>query len=452
MNDLRSFLYKVRSERPRDLLEVHRTVSPRYQTAAIVTKLEQSFRYPIVLFHDVAGCRFPVITNVCGSMPRLALALGCPIGQLAQTYADRCSHPVPPQLCADAPAQERVITKDEIDLHALPQLVYHENDSPHPYITAAIVVARDPETGRSNLSYHRLMVLNRNSTAIFMARGKHLDQIYSKYERAGQGMPVAAFLGVHPVCSLGAVFTGAAEMDEYDVIGGLQQLPLAVAQCITNTLQVPAHAEFVLEGVIPPRARIAEGPFGEFTGFSTGTACCPTFKVQAITSRAEPIFQDIVSGNMEHLLLPVLGMEHHLLQLARSVVPSVVSVRMTQPLTAYVSLHKTDDAQPARVIRALVESEIYVKQVVVVDAEVDAGDLRQVATAVALHVRPDRDIYIHPAMPGSELDPASESNDGASAKFGIDATQRLHSATRVRKNRVPQQLLDSVNLSDLLAS
>src|SRR6185312_1181364 len=270
MNDLRSFLDKVRAERPHDILDVRRAVSPKYQTAAIVTKLEQSHRYPVVLFHDVVGCRFPVITNVCGSTARLALALGCPTAQLARTYAARCSHPVPPQPCTEAPVQERVATGDEVNLQVLPQLVYHENDVAQPYITAAIVVARDPETGHSNLSYHRLMVLTRNSTAIFMARGKHLDQIYSKYERAGQAMPIAAFLGVHPACSLGAVFTGPAEIDEYDVIGGLQQLPLAVVQCITNTLQVPAHAELVLEGVIPPRARIAEGPFGEFTGFSTG--------------------------------------------------------------------------------------------------------------------------------------------------------------------------------------
>ena len=450
MHDLRTFLDTVRRERPRDIIDISRPVSPKHETAAILTKLEQSYRFPILFFHNVAGSPFPVVTNVCGSIARLALALGCSVGELSRVYAARCAQPIKPVITNTAPVLELVLTGQEVNLESFPRFVYHEDDASQPYITAAIVVARDPETGKSNLSFHRLMIVDRSTTAIFMARGKHLDQIYSKYESAGEPMPIAAFLGVHPACSLGALYTGSAETEEYDIIGGLQQSPLALVNCVTNPLHVPAEAEFVLEGLVPPQTRVNEGPFGEFTGYSTGSMSCPMFKVQAVTSRQDPIFQDIVSGHSEHLLLPILGMEHHLLEAARTAVPTTVNVRLLVPLTAYVALEKKDDSQPQRVIEALWASDIYAKQVIVVDADVDISDLRQVATAVALHVRPDRDVYINRPTLGTELDPSCESSDGTTAKLGIDATVPLGSTRRVVKNRVPKDLLDSINLSELL--
>jgi 2,5-furandicarboxylate decarboxylase 1 len=452
MHDLRMFLETVRRERPRDIVDVGRTVNPKHETTAILTKLELAYRFPILSFRCVAGSPFPVVTNVCGSIGRLALALRCSVGELSQIYAARCAQPIKPEVKSKALVQERVLTGEDINLHSFPQFIYHEDDALQPYITAAIVVARDPETGKSNLSFHRLMILDRATTAIFMARGKHLDQIYSKYESAGEPMPSAAFLGVHPACSLGALYTGSAHTEEYDIIGGLQQAPLQVVKCVTNALHVPADAEFVLEGFVPPRTRVKEGPFGEFTGYSTGNMLCPIFKVQAVTSRQDPIFQDIVSGHTEHLLLPILGMEHHLLQVARIAVPTTVNVRLPVPLTAFVALDKKKDSEPQRVIETLLASDIYVKQVIVVDADVDVSDLRQVATAVSLHVRPDRDVYIHRPTLGTELDPSCESADGTTAKLGIDATLPLETTRRVVKNRVSKHLLESINISEFIGT
>src|SRR3984893_4633921 len=275
MQDLRTFLDLIRRERPHDVVDIGRTVNPRHETTAILTKLEQSSRSPILLFRSVAGSPFPVVTNVCGSIGRLALALGCTVGGLSRVYAARCAQPVKPEVKSEAAVQERVLTGKEVDLESFPHFVYHEDDASQAYITAAIVVARDPETGKSNLSFHRLMIIDRTTTAIFMARGKHLEKIYRKYEDSGEAMPIAAFLGVHPACSLGALYTGSADTEEYDIIGGLQQSPLALVNCVTNSLRVPAEAEFVLEGHVPPRARVNEGPFGEFTGYSTGSMSCP---------------------------------------------------------------------------------------------------------------------------------------------------------------------------------
>jgi UbiD family decarboxylase len=324
------------------------------------------------------------------------------------------------------------------------------DDSPASYITGAIVVARDPENGKSNLSFHRLMIRDSNTTAIFMARGKHLHRIYQKYESQRQEMPIAAFIGVHPTCSLGALYTGSADVEEYDIIGGLRGSALPLARCVTNDLNIPAEAEFALEGFVPPRERVEEGPFGEFTGYSSGTMLVPTFKVEAITSRRDPLYQDILSGHAEHLLLPKLSMEYDLLRIARDVAPTTESVRLTLPLTAFLSLRKMDDDEPRRVIDALLANDIYVKQVIVVDADVDISDLRQVSTAIALHVRPDRDVSIKPHVPLTELDPAGDPRDGLASKLGIDATVKSCSSRRITKNQIPQHLLDSINLSEFV--
>lgn len=448
MHDLCSFVEAVRRERPRDVLDIHRTVNPRYETAAILTKLEQAARFPLVFFHHVAGSSFPLASNVCGTQSRLALALGCSLRDFRARYAEACERPIKPEPKRNALVHERVFVGKEVNLGMLPQLVYHQDDAPNPYITAAIIVARDPQTGKSNLSFHRLMILNENTTTIFMARGKHLDLIYRKYESAAESMPIAAFIGVHPACSLGALYTGSSEVEEYDIIGGLLRSPLPVTQCVTNNLEVPAEAEFVLEGSVAPGRRVEEGPFGEFTRYATGTAPRPVFTVNALTCRHNPIFQDIVSGLAEHLLLPIPGMEHQLLSFARAVVPDTIAVKVSVPLTVFVSIRKQDDSQPARIIDALLGSDIYVKHVVVLDADVDVSDLRQVTTAIALHTRPDRDIFIKRSL-GTELDPSCESVDGCTTKTGLDATLPLENRRPIKKNRLPQELLASIDLSEL---
>ncbi len=448
MRSLRDFLEHVSSKRPREFLEIDRAVSPQYETAAILTKLEQSFRYPIVRFNNIVGTSLPVVSNVSGSMARIALALDCNVRELPQRFAEACTSPLEPVLTSNAPVQEEVKTGEKVDLGRLPQMVYHENDVHHPYITAAIVVARDPDTGKSNLSYHRLMILDQRTTTIFIEKGKHLSRIFEKYRQLSEPMPIAAFIGVHPVVSLGALYTGSADVQEYEIIGGLQRSPLELAKCVCNDLQIPAAAEIVLEGTVDPRRSVSEGPFGEFTGYSTGETAGPIFNVAAVTSRREPIFQDILSGGSEHLLLPLLGMEHNLLQHAHAAAPGVTGVRMPLPLTVFAALRKQDDSDPLRIIRALFESDIYVKQVVVVDADVDISNLHQVATAVALHVRADRDIHIQKDGRGTELDPACDK--GRTAKFGIDATAPLSGAKRIIKNRIPQRVLDSISLEELL--
>jgi 2,5-furandicarboxylate decarboxylase 1 len=451
MTDLRTFLERVRETRRSDLLEIDHEVDPRYETAAILTKLEERQRSPILQFRRVKGCALPLVTNVCGSMGRLAMALGCSLKDVATRYAQAAEQQIASITVGEAPCQQVVLAGDAVDLGMFPQLVYHADDADAPYITAAIVVARDPETHRTNLSYHRLMIAGRNRTGIYMEKGRHLDAIFGKYVAQGQDMPVAVFIGAHPAWSLGALYAGSADVEEYDVIGGLLGEPLeVVASTIHPDLPVPARTEIVLEGHVSHRDTIAEGPFGEFTGYGTGVTRTPVLHVEAITHRREPVFQDIVSGHMEHLVLSMPALEHRTLREARKVTAGVSRVALVAPLSAVIALRKTDDEEPRRLIEALLEGDIYSKQVIVVDDDVDPNDLRAVMSAMALQTQADRAVHVLPDRQGTPLDPSCSSAEGRTAKLGIDATRPLRAARAVTRNRIAQDVLDRIDVAALL--
>ncbi|MBK6683358.1 MAG: UbiD family decarboxylase [Deltaproteobacteria bacterium] len=451
MSDLRTFLAELKKSRPSDLLEIEHEVDPRYETAAIVAKLEAHHRTPVVVFKKVKGSAWPVVSNVCGSTGRLALALGCGLKDLSSRWAEACDKPIPPVLVTEAPVHEVVHQGAAVDLGILPALVYHEHDTAQPYVTGGVVAARDPNTGKINLSYHRLMIASPNTTGICIEPGKHLDRIRAAYEAQGQAMPIAVFLGHHPAWSLGTLYSGSADVEEYDVIGGLLRAPLSVVPCVSQpSLVVPAQAEVVLEGFVAPGSRIPEGPFGEFTGYGTGATTTPVFTVTALTHRADPVFQDVVSGHMEHLVLPMLALEYRAFKEAKEASPNVTQVALGAPLSVIVALKKTRDEEPAEIIRHLLEGDIYTKQVIVVDAEVDPKDFRQVLQAMALHVQADRQVFIRPNMQGTPLDPSCPSPDGKVAKLGIDATRSLSQSRNVTRNSIKKEVWDRIDVNALL--
>ncbi|MCC7385297.1 MAG: UbiD family decarboxylase [Deltaproteobacteria bacterium] len=449
-DDLRGFLDRVKKERKSDLLEIERPVSPRHETAAILAKLEERQRSPILFFKQVVGSPFPLVNNVCGSLGRIALALGVPLRDISPRYAAACAQPIAPAVDSrPAPVFANLLRGAEIDLGMLPAMVYHEGDADRPYLTAAIAVARDPDTGHVNLSYHRMMIAGRDHTGIYMEPGKHLDRIWRAWAARGRAMPLAVFIGAHPLWSLGALYSGPLE--EYGIIGGLLGAPLALVPCATQPdLAVPSHAELVLEGFVPPDERITEGPFGEFTGYGTGPLETPVFHLTAMAFREQMIFQDIVSGHLEHLMLSVPALEHRTLKDARAASPNVTRVALIAPLTVIVALDKHDDEEPRRVLDALINGDIYTKHAIVVDADVDPGDARAVLAAIALNVQADRAVEIVSDRQGTPLDPSCPTGDGRTAKMTVDATRALRSKRSITKNRIPQAVLDAVDLDAIL--
>ncbi len=447
--DLRSYLDLLKRERPDDLVVVSREIDPAYEITALVVKLERvARRRPVLLFERVKGSRFPVLTNLHASRGRLALALGvAPDGLLAR-YLQAMERPVPPRVVPTGPVKEVVLRGEEVDLGALPGIVHHEGDA-GVFLTAAISFAKDPTRDVWNCAYNRLMVKGRDTTSIHLTLGKHLWEFHRIAESLGRPLPVAFAVGVHPAVALGALAIGSVDEDERAIMGGLLGEPLELVRCETSDVLVPAHAELVIEAEILPYERTAEGPFGEFTGYSLGERRREVVKVRAITHRRGAIFQDISVAHLDHLLLSTIPIEANLYRAVRAMVPSVRAVRVPAPFTCYVSIEQRVPGQAKNAVLAVLGADLYMKRVVVVDHDVDVFDDRQVSWAIATRCQPDRDITVITGARGSDLDPSTK-EDGYTAKWGVDATAKPSLAAFTPRHRVPPAVYERLRLEDYL--
>src|SRR5262245_21381090 len=448
--DLRSYLDLVKRRKPDELLIVPREMDPAYELTAAVVKLDREARKrPVIVFENVRGTRFPVLTNLHASRSRLALAMSCAPEDMLRTYLRAMDKPVPPRVVPTGPVKEDVLRGGDVDLYELPQIVHHEGDA-GAYLPAAISFAKDPASETWNCAYNRLMIKGRDTTSIHLTLGKHLWEFHRIAETRGEPLPVAFALGVHPAIALGALAIGSIDEDERAIMGGLLGEPLELVKCETSDVLVPAHAEMVIEAEIQPAARTPEGPFGEFTGYSLGEREREIVRVNAITHRRDAIFQDITVAHLDHMLLSTIPMEANLYRAVRAMVPSVKAVRVPGPFTCFVSIEQRIPGQAKNAILAAFGADLYMKRVVVVDEDVDVFDDRQVNWAIATRCQPDRDLTVITNARGSDLDPSAR-DDGYTAKWGVDATAKPSLAAYTPRHRVPADVWQRINLKDFFA-
>jgi len=447
--DLRSFLDLLKRTRPADFQIVSRPVDPAYEITALVAKLEkEGRRRPVLLFENVKGTSFPVLTNLHASRSRLAAAMNAAPEAMLPAYLRAMERPLAPRVVATGPVKEVVRRGGDVDLGTLPQIVHHDRDA-GPYVTAAISFAKDPASGTWNCAYNRLMIQGRDRSSIHLTLGKHLWEFYKIAEARGEPLPVAFAIGVHPAIALGALAIGSIDEDERAIMGALLGEPLELVKCETSDVLVPAHAELVLEGEILPVGRVAEGPFGEFTGYSLGERQREIVRYTAITHRRDAMFQDITVAHLDHMLLSTIPMEANLYRAVRAMVPSVKAVRVPGPFTCYVSIEQRLIGQAKNAIMAVFGADLYMKRVVVVDHDVDVFDDRQVNWALATRCQPDRDITIVTNARGSDLDPSTR-EDGYTAKWGVDATAKPSLAAYTPRHRVPADVWQRIRIEDYL--
>jgi len=447
--DLRSYLDSIKRTRAADFQIVSRPVDPSYEITGLVAKLEkEGRRRPVLLFENVRGTKFPVLTNLHASRGRLATAINAAPDQMLPTYLRAMERSVAPRVVATGPVKEVVRRGGDVDLTTLPQIVHHERDA-GPYVTAAISFAKDPSSETWNCAYNRLMIQGRDRTSIHLTLGKHLWEFHRIAEARGEPLPVAFAIGVHPAIALGALAIGSIDEDERAIMGALLGEPLELVKCETSDVLVPAHAEMILEGEILPTARVAEGPFGEFTGYSLGERQREVVRYTAITHRRDAMFQDITVAHLDHMLLSTIPMEANLYRAVRAMVPSVKAVRVPGPFTCYVAIEQRLPGQAKNVIMAVLGADLYMKRVIVVDHDVDVFDDRQVNWALATRCQPDRDVTIVTNARGSDLDPSTR-EDGYTAKWGVDATAKPSLAAYTPRHRVPPDVWQRLRIEDYL--
>jgi len=447
--DLRTFLDAIKRQSPEDFLVITREVDPAFEITAIAVKLEQEAkRRPILLFEKVKGSHFPVLTNVHAGRSRLAAAIHAQPEEMQRAYLRAMEKPLPPKLATNAPVKDVILTGDQVDLYKLPQVRHHQDDA-GPYITAAISFAKDPNGESWNCAYNRLMIQGRNRTSIHLTLAKHLWEFQRYAEAEGKPLPVAFAIGVHPAIALGCLAIGSIDEDERAIIGGLLGEPLELVKCETSDVLVPAAAEIILEGEILPRERTAEGPFGEFTGYSLGERKREVLQVRAITHRHDAMFQDITVGHLDHLMLSTTPIEANLYRAVRAMVPTVKAVRVPAPFTGYVSIEQRISGQAKNAILAVLGADLYMKRVVIVDHDVDIFNDRQVNWAIATRCQPDRDIAIISNTRGSDLDPSTK-EDGNTAKWGVDATAKPSLAAFTPRHRIPRDVWQRIDIKEFI--
>jgi 2,5-furandicarboxylate decarboxylase 1 len=429
-----------------DLQRVTRPVDPRFELGAVLALRD---RGPALLFENVAGGTMPVIGNLLSTRARFADALGVAGERLDDLCLRALAHTIPPVMVEDAPVQERV-HQDGIDVgKLLPVPTWFERETA-PYITAGVIIAKDPETGRRNVSIARLRLEGGARLMAGIARNHHLYLMAEKARALGRKLEIAVAVGNHAAVLLGSqLYLGLGE-DECDRIGGLLGEPLRLAKCKTVDLEVPAAAEIAIEAELDPNGMIAEGPVSEFHGFYADYGPGIAATVRCITQRKDAVYQAILAGYAsEHCLLGAIAIGATLCQALQRMIPAVRRVFITPGgmgrLHAVISMHRPKLGEGKRAILLALGQVNLLKLVTVVEDDIDPEDPQQIEWSLAARFRGDEDMIVIPGVKADRCDPVHEHL--TVTKIGLVAATRPgdgDSGSRSEFARPPLEIFERV--------
>jgi UbiD family decarboxylase len=415
-------------------------VQADFYKTALALELDARQRSPVIMFDQPAGSDVPIVTNLFADRGRIARMAGTDRAGFNAVFANALQNLIPAKVVASGPVHEVVQTGDDVDVQQLPISRHFQGDAGR-YISSGILVCKDPDTGVRNLSFQRMQMKGPNRFGASLHSRGHIWEHLQRCEARGKNLEVAVVIGCHPAIYLAAAAKVAMEVDEFALAGALIKRPVELVKCKTIDVEVPADAEYVLEGEILAGVQEDEGPFGEYTGYSTYRSTRNVFVVKAITRKARPIFLDIVPGlSNEHLLLGRSSKEAHVFTRLKELVPNLVALNYPKSGThfhTYLSLKKSAEGQARHALMLLFGLDNYIKFAVAVDADVDVYQDSDVLWAMATRFQADTDMFMVPKVFCNRLDPSSV--DGMSAKLGIDATAPLNS--EAQRTELPAQAL-----------
>jgi 4-hydroxy-3-polyprenylbenzoate decarboxylase len=460
--DLRDFIAHLESNG--QLIRVKEPVSPILEMTEFCDRLLKRGG-PAVLFENVPGYSTPVLGNLFGTPERVALGMGIEgedwrnrLREVGKTLAF-LKEPEPPKslraawealplikqilsmapkVIAKPPCQEIVIEGDAVDLAQLPIQTCWPGDV-GPLLTWGLTITRGPRKKRQNLGIYRQQVIGRNKLIMrwLAHRGGALDYRDHCELNPGQPYPVCVALGADPATTLGAVTPVPDALSEYQFAGLLRGSRTELARAIGSDLQVPAHAEIILEGHLTPGETAPEGPFGDHTGYYNEVDHFPVFTVERITRRRDAIYHSTYTGKPpdEPAMLGVALNEVFVPFLQRQF-PEVVDFYLPPEGCSYrmalVAIKKQYAGQARRVmfgIWGFLRQFMYTKFIVVLDHDVNIRDWKEVIWAITTRVDPARDTLLAENTPIDYLDFASPVS-GLGSKMGIDATNKLPGETQ----------------------
>jgi len=451
--DLRDFIAQL--ERLGELKRISATVDPKLEMTEIGDRVLRAGG-PALLFEHPKNHTIPVLTNLFGTPKRVALGMGAEdvaalreVGKLLAFLKE----PDPPKGWRDAweklpvfkkvldmapkkvsrpLCQERIIEGSEVDLARLPiQHCWPEDAG--PLITWGLVVTKGPNKPRQNLGIYRQQVIGRNRVIMrwLAQRGGALDFRDWQQAKPGEPFPIAVALGADPATILAAVTPVPDALAEYAFAGLLRGSRTELAQCLGNELQVPASAEFVLEGHIAPDDTALEGPFGDHTGYYNEVDRFPVFTIDRITHRNNPIYHSTYTGRPpdEPAILGV-ALNEVFVPILQKQFPEIIDFYLPPEGCSYrlavVSIRKQYPGHAKRImlgIWSFLRQFMYTKFVIVVDDDVNTRDWKDVIWAMTTRMDPVRDTVTIENTPIDYLDFASPVS-GLGSKMGFDATNK----------------------------
>lgn len=453
--NLRHFL----NEAATHVRRLTKPIRVRYEVTALQHELRSRDRHPVLLVEqprqdDGSSSAFPAVTNLTASREVTARALGLTDHRRAAVeIAGRSPRRIEPVMVsgAEAPVKDVVLHGEEATLARFPIFTQHECD-PGPYLTAAHATTYDPDTGIDNTAIQRVWARPGRELPYFPYPASHNRANVLKFWARGQRAPIAFWIGHHPAISIGAQAKLGYPESHWGAAGALAGEPvrLVPSELFGEKLLVPADAEIVLEGFVPPDRLEPEGPFGEYTGYAGEATQSPVFHLELVTHRRAAIYHDYGSGLPDSLVPDNMLIEAKLLELARAVTPEIRNVHVPLSGRRFHAYVQTGDISPETARAVLREALAFrrVKMVVLVNEDVDVFDESQVLWAMATRAQMDRDALVLTGLPGSMLDPSLPPGQSSTAKIGIDAT--WGAGRRPPTNRVPEEVRKGLHLSALL--
>lgn len=428
--DIREYLALLESQGNLD------RVKEEVKLSAIPSLLaQQEKKGKAVVYENIAGYQYGLYNNIFGRRDFLASVFDCPIEKVVDVFAEHLDQRVPPVMVQSAPVQEVVLTGDQFDIRKFPFIKHGARDAGR-YITGGMVIAKDPETGVRNISFNRMQLKGPNKTGLRMSPTQDLEAYYRKAVAMNRPLEIAVVIGAHPMCLLAAACGPARDVDELEIAGALCGAPVELVKCKTVDIEVPAHAEIVLEGQLNPGELEEEGPFGDFMEFYIEVMKNHVFHINCLTMRHDPMIQVIRAGSTDDVTLLGSPREAQIKKelMAHNIDVRAINIMLCKNyLTCAIAIKKQIDLEAKNALMTAFGSFKFLKNCIIVDHDVDVFDPSDVFWALSTRLRTETGLMVVPHAAGFGRDKYGIHT----TKLGIDATVPLDAWDEFERVTVP---------------
>ncbi len=401
------------------IIKIKDEISTKYEVAKNLKKYDKD----VVIFENIKESDMSIISGICNTRQKIAASISATVPQITSRIVEAIDNPTP--IDKVEKIGQNFQTSMDADLSKLPVPTYYKKDG-GAYLTAGVIIAKDPETGIRNASIHRMLVNGTDRLGVRIVP-RNLYTYYKKAEEMEKPLEIAIAIGMNPATLLASCTSIPITADELEVANTFHNGEMKLIKCDNVDLEVP-DCEILLEGQIMPHERAPEGPFVDLTDTYDVVRQEPVIKLQKMHYKDNPLYHAIMPAGNEHKLLQGLPQEPRIYKAVLNTVPTVKNVVLTEGgccwLHAAISIQKQTPGDGKNVIMAALAAHPSLKHCVVVDEDINIFDGDDIEYAIATRVKGDEDILIIPGARGSSLDPRA-TPDGTTTKVGVDATKLL---------------------------